>query len=51
VAADLVLTFAPSVPPRVGIVATVLALVGAFKFTAWYPERVRARAAAQGGTG
>jgi hypothetical protein len=42
VAADLVLLCVPSLPPRIGIIATVLALVGALKFTAWYPERRQA---------
>jgi hypothetical protein len=42
VAADLVLTYMPELPARFGIIPTVLALVGAFKFTAWYPERRRA---------
>jgi hypothetical protein len=42
VLADLVLVYEPDVPPRVGIIATILALVGAIKFTGWYPERVRA---------
>jgi hypothetical protein len=43
--ADLVLVFAPDVPPRVGIIATILALVAAVKFTGWYPEHQRAKAA------
>ena len=30
-----------------GIIATVLALVGAFKFTGWYPNRAAAEAAAR----
>jgi hypothetical protein len=42
VAADLLLVYAPDVPPRVAIIATVLALVGAFKFSTWYPERMAA---------
>jgi hypothetical protein len=42
VGADLVLLYAPDVPVRVGVVATILALVGAIKFTSWYPERARA---------
>ena len=42
VAADLVLTYMPDLPARFGIILTVLALVGAFKFTAYYPERRRA---------
>ena len=43
VVAELVLLYVPDIPPRAGIVAIVLALVGAVKFTGWYPER-RARA-------
>jgi hypothetical protein len=46
VIADLVLLYMPDVPPRYGIIATILALVGAFKFTGWYPDRVKAGAAA-----
>jgi hypothetical protein len=45
VAADLVLLYLPELPPLIGIVATVLALVGAVRFTTWYPERVRAKLA------
>jgi hypothetical protein len=45
VIADLVLLYAPDLPPRIGIAATILAILGAFKFTSWYPERQRARAA------
>jgi len=44
VAADLLMLFAPDVPLRVGIWVTVLAIVGAAKFTQWYPERGRAKA-------
>ena len=39
VAADLVMLYMPDVPVRAGIVATILALIGAMKFTAWYPNR------------
>lgn len=39
VLADLVLVYRTDLPPRIGIIATILALVGAFKFTKWYPER------------
>jgi hypothetical protein len=42
VGADIVMLYAPEIPPRFGVIATVLALVGAVKFTAWYPERRRA---------
>ena len=41
-AADLALITMPDLPARFGIIPTVLALVGAFKFTAYYPERRRA---------
>lgn len=43
VLAELALLYLPAMPPRIGIVAVILALVGAFKFTAWYPEHVRQR--------
>ncbi len=39
VAAELVLLYVPSIPPCAGIVAIVLALVGAVRFTGWHPER------------
>lgn len=42
VAADLLMLLRADVPLRVGIVITVLALAGAFKFSAWYPQRRRA---------
>lgn len=42
VLADLVLVYMPDVPPRYGIVATVLGLVGAVKFTGWYPDSRKA---------
>lgn len=42
VGADLLMLFRADVPLRVGIVITVLALAGAFKFSAWYPQRRRA---------
>jgi hypothetical protein len=46
VVAELALLTVPGMPPRIGIAAIVLALIGAVKFTGWYPERVKARAAA-----
>jgi hypothetical protein len=46
VIAELALLYIPGVSPRIGIIAIVLALVGAVKFTGWYPERVKARTAA-----
>ncbi|HJS86791.1 MAG TPA: hypothetical protein VJ779_15155 [Acetobacteraceae bacterium] len=45
VVAELALLYVPGLPPRAGIVAIVLALIGAVKFTGWYPERARIRAA------
>ncbi|MDE1992733.1 MAG: hypothetical protein KGI75_09525 [Rhizobiaceae bacterium] len=44
-AADALLVFAPQVPTKVGIIITILALVGAIRFTGWYPERVRQQSA------
>jgi len=42
VLAEVALLFMPNMPHRLGIIVIVIALVGAFKFTAWYPTRVRA---------
>ncbi len=42
VGADAVLVFVPDLPPRFGIIVTIAALVGAVKFTSWYPERRQA---------
>jgi hypothetical protein len=39
VIAELALLYVPDLPPRVGIIAIVVALYGAVKFTGWYPER------------
>jgi len=44
VVADAILLYVPELPPRFGILITVLALVGAFKFTGWYPQRRRVAA-------
>jgi hypothetical protein len=44
VAADFALLYAPAPSASLGVVATILAIVGAFWFTAWYPKRVRANA-------
>ena len=38
VLAELTLLYLSEVPPRVGILATIAALVSAVKFTSWYPE-------------
>jgi hypothetical protein len=39
---ELIMLYWPEVPPRVGILVTIAALVGGVKFTSWYPERRRA---------
>jgi hypothetical protein len=44
VAAEAALLLVPSLPHRAGVIAIVAALVGAVKFTGWYPDHVRARA-------
>jgi hypothetical protein len=41
VAADLVLLTLPEVPMRVGIIVTIVALVGAIRFATWYPDHLR----------
>lgn len=41
VIADIVLIYRPDIPQHVGVWATIGALVGAFRFTKWYPQRVR----------
>jgi hypothetical protein len=43
VLADLILIYRADLPPKIGILATVLALVGALKFTQWYPEKIYRR--------
>jgi hypothetical protein len=45
VASDATVVYLPSLPSIVGLGATVLALVGAVKFTGWYPTRARVRTA------
>jgi hypothetical protein len=45
VAAELVLLYTSWLPPRAGVIVIILALVGAVKFTGWYPERLRIRTA------
>jgi hypothetical protein len=41
VAAELILLYVPALPRRAGLAVIVLALVGAVKFTGWYPEHLR----------
>ncbi len=45
VLAELALLYLPGLPPRAGVAVIVLALVGAVKFTGWYPEREKRRIA------
>lgn len=44
--ADVVMVYLPGVPHYVGIVATLVAIVAAVRFTLWYPRRARARVSA-----
>lgn len=44
VIAELALVYVPEMPKRVGMIAIVLALVGAVRFTAWYPDHIRKQA-------
>jgi len=46
VLAELALLYVPGLPPRIGMLAIVLALVAAVTFTGWYPARARARTVA-----
>jgi hypothetical protein len=43
VIAELALLYAPNLPKRVGVIVIVVALVGAVKFTGWYPEHIRSQ--------
>jgi hypothetical protein len=44
IVADLVLLYLPDVPHKVGVLLTIGALYGAFKFTVAYPDRAKATA-------
>ena len=39
--AEVAILFSSQVPRRLGVIVIILALLGAVKFTGWYPERVR----------
>jgi hypothetical protein len=43
VIAELALLYVPNFPKRAGIIVIVIALVGAVKFTGWYPEHSKNR--------
>ena len=42
VAADVLMLYVPTVPLWVGVATTVVAIVGAIRFTQWYSQRARA---------
>lgn len=46
VLAEAAILYVPSVPPRAGIIVTVLAIYGAFRFTDSYPKRQKQAASA-----
>ena len=46
IAAELVLLYSPNSPRRLGLIVIVLALVGAVKFSGWYPEHAKSRMSA-----
>lgn len=46
VAAELALLYIAAAPHQLGVLAIVAALVGAVKFTGWYPDYVRQKAGA-----
>ncbi len=41
VLAELALLYVPQTPHRAGVIVIILALVGAVKFTGWYPSRIK----------
>ncbi|HVE22976.1 MAG TPA: hypothetical protein VNC39_13460 [Acidocella sp.] len=41
VLAELALLYVPTLPHRIGVIVIIAALIGAVKFTGWYPEHVR----------
>lgn len=48
VASDLAALIWPGLPTSLGTLVTVAALIGAWRFSTWYPQRARARAATAG---
>jgi hypothetical protein len=49
VIAELALLYVPNMPSRVGIITIIIALVGAVKFTGWYPDRKKGGPAGNAG--
>jgi intracellular septation protein A len=48
VLADVAMIYVPALPLWVGIAVTIAAIVGAIRFTQWYPEHMRAKFQAAG---
>jgi hypothetical protein len=51
IGADLFMLYVPTLPLKVGVGATILAILGAMRFTSWYPDHLQAseaQAAPQG---
>jgi len=48
VLADVAMIYMPALPLWVGIAVTIAAIVGAIRFTKWYPEHMRAKFQAAG---
>jgi hypothetical protein len=48
VIAEFALLYVPGLPRRVGVIAIILALVGAVKFTGWYPDHMKNSSATVG---
>jgi hypothetical protein len=46
VIAEAAILYVPTLPPRVGIIATILAIYGAFRFTEAYPKSLQKRTSA-----
>ena len=44
VATEAAMLYVPDMPQRVGVIAMIVAIVGALKFSAWYPQRLRSQA-------
>ena len=42
--AEFAILYIPGMPQRAGVIVIILALVGAIKFTGWYPDRAGAAA-------
>jgi hypothetical protein len=43
VIAELALLYVPGLPQKAGVIVIIIAIVGAIKFTGWYPEHIKPR--------